>query len=115
MWDDQKRADVIEAYEEANPTADTSIEILQEIAEDFEESVNGVRMILIRAGVYIKKEQKTTKSKGTGGGRVSKKDSQATLTAAIVALGQEADDEIINKLTGKAAVYLAGIINSIAK
>ena len=34
------------------------------------------------------------------------------LTAAITDLGQEADDDIISKLSGKAAQYLAGVIRA---
>jgi transposase-like protein len=47
-WTDEKKAEVIEAYESANPTPESSMEIVKEIAEEYDESPNGVRMILIR-------------------------------------------------------------------
>ena len=52
-WDDEKKAAVIEAYEAAEPTPENSMEVGAELAEEFEESPNGVRMILTKAGVYI--------------------------------------------------------------
>jgi len=58
-WDDDKRAEVVAQYEGADPTPETSMEIVKEIADSVGESPNGVRMILTKAGVYIKKD--TTK------------------------------------------------------
>jgi hypothetical protein len=110
-WTPEKREEVVAAYEAANPTKENSTEIVKEIADDVEESVNGVRMILIRAGVYVKTTPASKAS--TGGTRVSKAAAQESLTAAIQDAGQEPDEEIISKLTGKAAVYLAGIIKAI--
>lgn len=112
-WTDEDRQSAIDAYVAAEPTAETSTEIVAEIAEDMGQTVNGVRMVLTRAGVYIKKEGKASPSKGGGTGRVSKADAQQALTGAIEAAGQEADEEIISKLTGKAAVYFTGVINAI--
>lgn len=116
-WDDEKRAAVVAAYEEAEPTPETSMEIVSAIAEEFGESPNGVRMVLTKAGVYIKKEVSAVSggSKGSGGGgtRVSKADQQKALEEAISAHGAEVDTEITSKLTGKAAAYLAGVLNSI--
>ena len=116
MWTDEKKAEVIAAYKEANPTPENSVEIVAQIAEDFEESANGVRMVLSKAGVYVKKAQAAsgTKSSGASGGsgRVSKADAQEALIAAITDAGQEADEEIISKLTGKAAQYLTGVITA---
>ena len=54
-WDDEKKAAVIEQYEAANPTPENSMEIVAELADEFEESPNGVRMVLTKAGVYVKK------------------------------------------------------------
>jgi hypothetical protein len=39
---------------------------------------------------------------------------QDELTAAINDLGQEADNDIISKLSGKAAQYLAGVMKAAA-
>lgn len=112
-WTDEKKAEVIEAYEAADPTPETSMEVVKEIAEEFDESPNGVRMVLTKAGVYIKKAPAAGAAKtsgGTGSSRISKAAAIETLTAAISDSGQEVDEEIVSKLTGKAAQYFAGII-----
>jgi hypothetical protein len=113
-WTDESKAQAIEMYEKAEPTPENSMDIVAEIAEELGESVNGVRMILSKAGVYIKKEpakssggaSKTTKAAST---RVSKEDAQAQLIAALEEAGKPIDNDIISKLTGKAAVYFAGL------
>jgi hypothetical protein len=73
-------------------------------------------MILTRAGVYLKKAPATKKAAASGdkpaSTRVSKEDSQAKLVTAIEANGHTADMEIVSKLTGKAAVYLASIMTN---
>jgi|TARA_B100000959_G_scaffold262052_1_gene300112 hypothetical protein len=111
-WDDTKKEAVIQAYEEANPTPETSVEIVKEIAEEYEESPNGVRMILTKAGVYIRKT--AAASNGSGSPRVSKAQAQDELTDALTSAGQTVDGDIISKLTGKAAKYFAGVISSIS-
>jgi len=115
-WDDAKKAKAIDLYTKAGPTAENTMEILAEIADELEESVNGVRMILVKADVYVKKDpaastggeskSKTTKTAST---RVSKEDAQAQLVAAIENAGKDVDSDIISKLTGKAAIYFAGL------
>ena len=86
-WDDDKKAAVIAAYEEQNPTPENSMEIVKEIADEYEESPNGVRMILSKAGVYVKKTPATnggsSSSTSTGGSRVSKAAAQESLVAAL--------------------------------
>ena len=113
-WDDDKKAEAVSMYEEANPTPETSMEIVKDIAEELDESPNGVRMILTKAGVYIKKTPVSNGNGGSsGGGRVSKAAMQEELIAAITDAGQTVDTDIIDKLSGKAAQYLAGVIRSI--
>jgi hypothetical protein len=112
-WTDEQREEAIAAYEAAEPTQENSMDIVKEIAEDMDQSPNGVRAILSKAGVYIAKGKSPSKSSSGGTTRVSKADSQAALTGAIEAAGQEADSAIIEKLTGKAAVYLTEVINNI--
>lgn len=116
-WTDEKKAEVIEAYESADPTPENSMEIVKEIAEQFEESPNGVRMILTKAGVYVKKTPAAGASKSSGstsgGTRVSKAAAVEALTAAISDAGQEVDEEILSKLTGKAAQYFTTVISAI--
>ena len=111
-WDDDKKAAVIAAYEEQNPTPENSMEIVKEIADEYEESPNGVRMILSKAGVYVKKTPATANGGGTssGGTRVSKQAAQDALIAAINDKGLSVDEDIISKLTGKAAQYFTGLL-----
>ena len=112
-WTDESKAEAVELYTTEDPTPETSMEIVKTIADTLGESPNGVRMILTKAGVYVKKAPATSSAKSNGGGRVSKADSQQTLKDALSDAGQNIDEDIIDKLTGKAAVYFAGVINAI--
>lgn len=115
-WTDEKKQQVIDRYLELEPTPENSVELVQQIAEEVEETVNGVRLILSKAGVYVKKVAATSStSKATGDAktaRVSKADAIEKLTSAIVETGVEVDEEILGKLTGKAALYLAKVITA---
>ena len=106
-WTEERKKEAIKMYTEQEPTPATSVEALQEVADSMGESVNGVRMILTKAGVYIKKEIATKSATTTSSGstRVSKESAFADLVKAIESKGLEADMEIISKLTGKAAIY----------
>jgi hypothetical protein len=117
-WDDDRKAEAISAYEEAEPTPENSMEIVKQIAEDMGESPNGVRMILTKAGVYVKKaaaaaSSSPSKAGGGGGTRVSKAAAVEALSAALSDAGQEVDEDIVNKLTGKAAQYFTTVITAI--
>lgn len=116
-WTDETKAEAVEAYVSADPTPENSMEIVKEIAESMGQSPNGVRMILTKAGVYVKKAPATgaTKSSGSNGGssRVSKAAAIEGLTAALMDAGADVDEEIVSKLTGKAAAYFAGIITKV--
>ena len=114
-WTDESKAEAVEMYTASEPTPDTSMEVVKEIADELGESPNGVRMILTRAGVYVKKTpaSKSTNTGSTGGGRVSKADAQDALSSTLQDAGMEADDSIISKLTGKAAVYFTGIVEKL--
>ena len=118
-WDDDKKAAVIAAYEEQNPTPENSMEIVKEIADEYEESPNGVRMILSKAGVYVKKTPAASSNGGgssSGGGtRISKAAAQESLVSALTDIGAEIDNDIVEKLTGKAAMYFAGVIAGVAE
>lgn len=114
-WTEEQKQQAIEAYQAESPTPETSLEIIKQIAEDMEQSPNGVRMVLMQAGVYVKKDAtpattgKTSKeSKST---RVSKEDQIAALRSAIEAKGAEVDDDILSKLTGKAATYFLSVLS----
>lgn len=113
-WTPEMREEVVAAYVEREPTPENSMDIVAELAEEFEQSVNGVRMVLVKAEVYIKKTPEAKSKGNSGGGRVSKAGAQETLTAAITDAGQEPDAEIIKRLTGKAAVYFTEVINNLA-
>ena len=114
-WDDDKKAQAVNLYEEAEPTPETSMEIVKDIAEELDESPNGVRMILTKAGDYVKKTPATKSSGGStgGGARVSKAAAAEALIAALGDAGQEVDEEIISKLTGKASQYFTKVITAI--
>ena len=113
-WTDEAKAQAVEMYTAEEPTPENSMEIVKMIAEELGESPNGVRMILTKAGVYVKKTPAVKSSGGgTGGGRVNVAAAQEQLTAAISDAGKEPDAAIISKLTGKAAVYFATLINEL--
>ena len=114
-WDDDKKAQAVALYEEAEPTPETSMEIVKDIAEELDESPDGVRMILTKAGVYVKKTPAAKSSGGSksGGTRVSKAAAAEALIAALGDAGQEVDEEIISKLTGKASQYFTKVITAI--
>ena len=115
-WTDEAKEQAVEMYQEAEPTPETSMEIVKEIAEELGESPNGVRMILTKAGDYVRKTPAAKSSGGsTGGGRVSVADAQEKLTSAVSDAGLEVDSAIIAKLTGKAAIYFTSIIESLNK
>lgn len=112
-WTPELKTEVIAMYEKAEPTAETSTEIIKDIADQIEMSPNGVRMVLVQAGVYVKKEATaTTKTKPAGDkpARVSKESAIAELKAAIEAAGKPVDEDILAKLTGKAAVYFLSVV-----
>ena len=112
-WTDEKKQEAIDMYVGEEPTPENSMEIVADIAEQLEESPNGVRMILTKAGVYVRKTPATKSSGSSGGGRVSVADAQSSLTDALNDAGQEVDSAIISKLTGKAAVYFTTVVNNL--
>ena len=120
QWTPELKEQVIKMYTEAEPTAETSTEIIKDIADELELSPNGVRMVLVQANVYVKKEagaaKKTAsgekKAAGEGTKRVSKESAIADLRAAIEEKGAPVDDDILTKLTGKAAVYFLSVLQA---
>lgn len=116
-WTDEQKQKVIQMYEDAGPTPETSTEIIKDIAEEMDLSPNGIRMVLVQAGVYVKKEAAAGTSKegktasGEGTKRVSKEAQIAALKAAIEKAGKEVDEDILSKLTGKAAAYFVSIVS----
>ena len=116
-WTDELKAEVVEAYESRDPTPENTMDIVVELAEEYDKTPNGIRMILTKAEVYVKKvaAKAATKSGATGGTRVNKAEAIAALGAVIEAEGGDVDDEILSRLTGKAAVYFTGVIKSIVE
>jgi len=113
-WTDESKEQAVEMYTAEEPTPENSMEIVKMIFEELGESPNGVRMILTKAGVYVKKTPAVKSSSGgTGGGRVNVAAAQDGLTKAIADAGEEADSAIVSKLTGKAAVYFTNLINKL--
>ena len=122
-WDEVKRQKVIDSYvdtmkneydnDEARALATT--EVAAELAEIHGETTNGVINILNRAKVYIKKTPAKAKkaTSATGGTRVNKAEAIKTLTDLITSVDPDGvDEEIIGKLTGKAALYLSGVLTA---
>ena len=105
-WEEDKKQQAIEMYTDEEPTPETSMEIVKIIAEELNESPNGVRMILTRAGVYVKKNPSVGNSSGKTG-RVSKAECHQMLVDAISSLGGSLDMDIISKISGKAAKHIA--------
>ena len=113
-WTEELKQQVIEKYEAAEPTGVTSPEIVAALAEEFDKTANGVRMILSKAGVYIKKDpaakSATAAKSGAASTRINKAQAIQDLKDAIEATGQEIDESIVDKLTGKAAQYFKSLI-----
>lgn len=120
-WTEEQRKEAVEKYLEAEPTPETSTEIVKQIAEEMEQSPNGVRMILVKEGVYVKQTppeagaKSSKSSSSTGGSRVGKAAAQEALSKALVDAGVDVDDDIVSKLTGKAAVYFTDVITKLAQ
>jgi F0F1-type ATP synthase membrane subunit b/b' len=119
--DDETKQEIVDAYLKAEPTPENSMDIVNDLAEELGKSANSIRMILSNAGVYVKKTakaatpSKTSDSDEVKTSRKSKQSSIDDLSEAIRAAGQEVDDAIVSKLTGKAAEYFNSILRSISK
>ncbi len=119
-WDDAKKQKAVDLYESKNPTPETSIQIVKEIAEELGETPNGVRMILSKAEVYVKSSPGATtpsasskKTEAPKAPKVGKADKIQMLSEAISASGMVPDAEILDKLTGKAAEYFATVVKAL--
>ena len=112
-WTDELKEQAVEMYTAEEPTPENSMEIVQMVAEEIGQTPNGVRMILTKAGVYVKKTPAAKSSGSTGGGRVSVAGAQDELSSALSDAGIEPDSAIISKLTGKAAKYFAEVLNKL--
>ena len=116
-WDDAKKEKAIKMYQEGNPTPETSVELVKEVADELGETANGVRMILSKAGVYVKAAAAAAtgakkESSASKAPKVSKEDKIAALSAKISAVGLIPDNSILEKLTGKAADYFVTVLEA---
>lgn len=119
---DELRSEVISAYvetmegypEEERPKV--TMEVVAGIAEEFSLTPNSVRVILTNANVYILKKiepKATSAAAGGAGTRVNKDHAHKALTAALEAIGVvDVDQEVVTKLTGKAAQYISTCIQN---
>lgn len=118
-WTDELKAAAIEQYLKAEPTAENSAEIVAEIAEDMGRTPNSVRAILSRAKVYVttspKKAEGSSKEPKSGDApkRISKEHSIGELKRLLEEGNFSVDEDILNKLTGKAAIYFADILRKV--
>lgn len=117
--------EVISAYPEDERPQFTT-EVVKQVAEEFGIPANTARLHISRdpRGVYVKKDSgKSTTSSGekkSGGTRTSKAAAHAELKSAFKDAGVSEDtlaegEEIIEKLTGKAALFLTELVRSITK
>lgn len=116
-WTPELKEQVKQMYLDGNPTPENSAELLKEIADEVDQTANGVRMVLMQQKVYVKKEPATggASAKKEGAGttkRVGKDDLIAELRAAIEEKGVDVDDDILTKLTGKAAAYFTSVLKA---
>lgn len=117
-WTDELKTEVAEAYLGRNPTPENTMEIVKELAEEYEKTPNGMRMILTKQNVYVKKTTastgKTTDSDSSSGTkRVNKAVAISDLKKKITSVGQDVDDDICDRMTGKAALYILGILEAV--
>jgi hypothetical protein len=98
-------------YETDEQRAENATEIVKQIAEELDKTVNGTRIILHKSDKYIPQKSKAAPAKTgakTGGSKMSKADQIQALKDVIIAStpeGTELDDTVLDKLTGKAAAY----------
>ena len=122
-WTDDLKARVVKEYLESSPTAENGTEIVEKISAGLEGStVNGVRIILAKSvdeegnKIYISKASgNATKTEGDKPTtkRVNKKEAVEKLVGVITTAELNVDDDIIGKLTGKAAVYFTELLTEI--
>ena len=114
-WTPEKRQKAIDLYESKGPTEENTMDLVKEVAEELEMSANGVRRILSAGGVYVTKAPVSSKAEGAKKStRVNKAEALSDLKAAIEKCGHALDEEahnIIDRLTGKAAVFFKSVIS----
>lgn len=94
---------------------DHSAAIVDSLAEQFDKTRNGVRIILSKADVYVKKTPTAKAAKtsdgASGAKRVNKAQAIEELKTAIATIDEDLiDEDIVTKLTGKAAQYFTSVL-----
>ena len=87
-----------------------TLDVVKELAAEYDSSANGIRMLLSKAGVYIKKADAPKATTSTAPKRMSKEAAHQALSDAIESFGIEVNKEIISKLSGVAAQYLSTVL-----
>lgn len=115
-WEDEEfKAGIRKDYLDSDPTPETNSEILQQLGLDYEVSPNSIRNFLAKEDILVKKavepKAEGAKSATTGTKRVSKEKVLGELKALIESKGKAVDEDILSKLTGKAAQYFIEVIS----
>jgi len=114
QWTDELKQQVIEEYTSKNPTPETTGDIIEVIAEEHGKTVNGVRMILSKASVYVSKGKPSSSSPAEDKpARKTKQESLDELSQLLEDHEVQPDDTVISKMTGKAAEFFIKAINQI--
>lgn len=87
-----------------------TLDVVKDLATEYGSSANGIRMLLSKAGVYIKKADAPKVSANAAPKRMSKEAAHQALADAIESFGIEPNKEIISKLSGVAAQYLSTVL-----
>jgi HEAT repeat protein len=115
-WTDEKKAAVIKEYQDQKPTPENTMDIVADLAQAHNVTVNGVRQILAKANVYVAKGKATTAADTEAKPkRKSKQESLDDLDKILTDNGVEVDSSITSKLTGKAAEYFIEAFKTILK
>jgi hypothetical protein len=119
-WTPEMKEEVVARYVEEmekfpeEERGQHSTEVCKDIAKEFDKTTNGVRIILTKAEVYVKKvptAKAASTASGSGTKRVNKAQAIEELKSSISLIDQDLiDEEIISKLTGKAAQYFTGVV-----
>jgi len=118
-WTQEAKDKLAADYFSLDPTPENTVELVHQLAEDLDVTANGVRMVLSAMEVYVKKAATTAATTKTADGkekpkRLSKADAAEALMAVMEEMGiTDIDEDIIDKLTGKASQYFTKVFQSL--
>ena len=125
-WTDKDKDAIVEAYESEDPSAETSEEIVNLIAEDSEadpelygevRTVNAIRRILTNAKVYVKKEPAKAAT-ATKKPKVTAKAKALAAFAAICELNSlefSLDEDDTKKMTAKVLDAVVDLVGQVGE